>query len=151
MDERILTLAQLDRAARRFTIDGRKPAPARGWIRTLREALGMTTAQLGRRLGVSQQSIVGFEKREPGGEITLKQLRRIGDALECDVLYAMVPRNSLRKRVDNRAEELAKQDVASVSHSMMLEAQKTDSARAADLVEQRKREILAQRWSRLWS
>ena len=110
----------------------------------------MTSAQLARRLSLRQQSIVGFEKREPAGEITLKHLQRIADALECDVFCAMVPRKSLRERVERRAAELAKLEVVSVAHSMALEAQETGPRRMADRIEQRKRAILDQRWSRLW-
>jgi len=110
----------------------------------------MTTAQLARHLGLPQQSVVGFEKREPAGEITLKQLRRIADALECDVLCAMVPRTSLFERIDRRATDLAKLEVESVAHSMALEAQKTDPRLKTERIEQRKHAILNQRWSRLW-
>ena len=111
----------------------------------------MTTAQLAQRLGLRQQSITGFEKREPAGEITLKQLRRIANALECDVFCAMVPRNSLRERVERRAADLAKLEIASVAHSMVLEAQETDPRLKADSIDERKRAILDQRWSRLWN
>jgi predicted DNA-binding mobile mystery protein A len=110
----------------------------------------MTTVQLARRLGLQPQSIVGFEKREPAGEITLKQLRRIADALECDVFCAMVPRTSLRERVERRAADLAKLEVESVAHSMALEAQETDPTLKTERIEQRKRAILDHRWSRLW-
>ena len=150
MNQRLLTLSQLDRAAARLKAAGTLSTPTKGWIRTLRTALGMTAAQLARRLGLPQQSIVGFEKREPAGEITLKQLRRIADALECDVLCALVPRTSLHERVDRRAADLAKFEVESVAHSMALEAQETDSRLRGEKVEQRKRAILDQRWSRLW-
>ncbi len=150
MDQRLLTLSQLDRTAARLKAAGTLSAPTKGWIRTLREALGITTAQLARQLGLRQQSIVGFEKREPAGEITLKQLRKIADALDCDVICAMVPRKSLRERVERRAADLAKLEIASVAHSMALEAQGTDPRLKADRIEQRKRVILDQRWSRLW-
>jgi predicted DNA-binding mobile mystery protein A len=110
----------------------------------------MTAAQLARRLGLRQQSIAGFEKREPAGEITLKQLRKIANALECDVFCAIVPRKSLRERVERRAADLARQEIETVAHSMALEAQETDPRLKADRIEQRKRAILDQRWSRLW-
>ncbi len=110
----------------------------------------MTTAQLARRLGLQQQSVAGFEKREPAGEITLKQLRKIADALECDVVFTMLPRTSLRERVEKRATDLAKAEIEAVAHSMALEAQETDPILKAERVEQRKRSILDRRWSRLW-
>ena len=39
--------------------------PPRGWVKAIREALGMTTGQLARRLGVSQRAVVLLERSEP--------------------------------------------------------------------------------------
>ena len=65
--------------------------PPRGWIKAVREALGMTTAQLAKRLGVSQPRAVGIEKAEARGAITLDSLERAAQALDCRLVYALVP------------------------------------------------------------
>ena len=66
--------------------------PPRGWLRAIRDALGMTTAQYGKRLGVSQPRIVELEKSEQGGSVTLNALQRAAEALGCPhLVYVLVP------------------------------------------------------------
>jgi len=75
-----------------FRAAGDFPRPERGWIHAMREALGVSTGELGRRLGTSRQLPLQFEKAEADDSITLKSLRRVGEALECELVYALVPR-----------------------------------------------------------
>ncbi len=97
-----------ERAAARKQIDKRLniiqnseglARPVRGWIRAIREALGMTTAQLGKRLGIRQASVVGLEKSEASKSITLETLERAAHALDCRLVYALVPRKPLAEVV----------------------------------------------------
>ena len=97
--------------------------PQRGWIKAIREALGMTTAQLGRRMGVSQPRAVAVEKAEISDRITLDSLERAADALGCRLVYSLVPRDSLDAQLKARARKLAEKHHSSVSHSMALEDQ----------------------------
>ena len=150
MDNRTLTLSQLDRSVETLRSVIPSSVPRGGWIRAIRTAIGMTAEQLAKRLHVTRQAVSDAERREAADEITLAQLRRIAGALECELVYAIVPRRSLREVVDRRAETLARDEVARVSHSMALEAQGTDEAWLPARVEQVKREILAHPWSRLW-
>jgi len=100
--------------------------PPRGWIRAIRDALGMSGAQLGRRMGMTAQSVAGLEKSEVDGKIQLDTLRRAAEALDCVVVYALVPRTSLNTMVDERARTLAVRGLDRVSHSMALEDQRVD-------------------------
>ncbi len=100
-----------------------KRAPARGWIRALRDALGMTAEQLGERMGITQPSVQRLERSEAEGTIQLKTLRRAAEALDCEVAYALVPRRSLRETYDRAARAVAKRELGRVSHSMALEDQ----------------------------
>jgi predicted DNA-binding mobile mystery protein A len=81
--------------------------PPEGWLRSIREALGMTMAQLARRLDVSQPRIVAIERAEVSGAISLATLERAAEALGCSLVYALVPRASLEKTVEERAGHLA--------------------------------------------
>ena len=99
---------------------------------------------------MTRQSVNDAERREAADVITLMQLRRFAAALECELVYVLVPKRPLREIVERRAEMLARNEVATVSHSMALEAQGTDAALMPERVEQVKRDLLAQRWSRLW-
>ncbi|MDE0045572.1 MAG: mobile mystery protein A [bacterium] len=97
--------------------------PPKGWIRALRDALGMSGAQLGRRMGVKAQSVADIEKSEASGTIQLKTLRRVAEALDCVVVYALIPKSSLEDMVQGRAREIAGKELTRIAHSMDLEAQ----------------------------
>ena len=97
--------------------------PAKGWLRAVREALGMTGKQFARRLGVSAPRVTVLEKDELSGGVTLNTMRQAAEALDCIFVYAVVPRESLTDIVRKRARSLACKRLARVSHSMLLEAQ----------------------------
>ena len=50
--------------------------PPRGWVRAIRDALGMTGVQFARRLGIRPQSVAALEQSEVNESIQLKTLRR---------------------------------------------------------------------------
>ncbi len=101
-------------------------APPKGWIRAIRDAIGMTSAQLGRRLGVTAQGVVSLERSEANGTIQLNTLRRAAEAMDCVLIYALVPKTSLADMVESRAREIALRALGRVSHSMALEDQQVD-------------------------
>jgi predicted DNA-binding mobile mystery protein A len=109
----------------------RYKSPVRGWIKAIREALGMTTAQLAKRLGVKQPSVVAIEQSEAKGTIELATLRRVAEALDCTLVYALVPNQPLETTVRDRARAFARRRRAPVEHSMLLEDQKV-TARDAE-------------------
>ena len=97
--------------------------PVRGWIRAIREALGMTSAQLAQRMKIGQSTVVGLEQSEMRGKIQLATLRRVAEALDCTLVYALVPNQPLEKIVQDQAREVARRRLQSVSHTMLLENQ----------------------------
>jgi predicted DNA-binding mobile mystery protein A len=108
-------------------------APTRGWVKAVREALGLTTAQLALRLRVKQPSVVALEQSEEKGTIELATLRRVAEALDCTVVYALVPRKPLDKMVRERAGLFLRQRQEAIEHSMLLEDQKVNGgAKDAD-------------------
>src|SRR5437667_3129484 len=114
----------LDDRLKDFGSVARYSPPVRGWIRAIREALGMTTQQLARRLGIKQPSAVALEQSEVKGSIELATLRRVADALDCTLVYAFVPKKSLEETVRARARNFLRRRRAPVEHSMLLEDQK---------------------------
>lgn len=105
---------------RRLPQDG---VPRGGWIRTLRDALGMSSTQLAKRLKVSPQFVRKLEKGEAAGIITLASLHRAAEALECKVVYALVPGKFLEETRRERALHLANALRNHAAHSMKLENQ----------------------------
>ncbi len=97
--------------------------PARGWIRAIRDAFGMTAEQLGGRLGVSQPTVQKLERSEQEGTIQLSSLRRVAEALNCELVYTFVPREPLGRIYETAAREVALRELQAISHSMALENQ----------------------------
>lgn len=119
-----LRLKQLDRILKQFQAARKVHRPSKGWIRAIRQALGVTSGELARRLGTSRQLPLQLEKSEAEDRITLKSLRAVANALNCDLVYALVPRAaSMEALVENRLRADARMRVLEVEHSMALENQ----------------------------
>ncbi|HLW93509.1 MAG TPA: mobile mystery protein A [Roseiarcus sp.] len=128
----------------------KSPRPPKGWLRAVRDALGMTTAQYARRLGVSQPRIVELEQSEASGSVTLHTLQRAAKALGCRLVYALVPERPLADSVRERAETVAARQLADIEHTMRLEDQAVTSKQVGkDMLRQRIEELL-RRPARLW-
>lgn len=90
------------------------PLPYRGWIHTLREALGLSALQLGKRLSISQTGIVALEQSEVKGTLRLATLRRVAEAMDCTLAYALIPNRPLETMVRDRRRRLARREMAGV-------------------------------------
>src|ERR1019366_6724458 len=121
--------------------------PPRGWIRAVREALGMSAAAVAARLGTTAGAVTRLEQSEAADRIRLDTLRRAADALGCDLVYLLVPRRPLTAVVRERARELAHRQVAAIEQTMRLEDQATC---ATSEMEDQLTEQLLERGS-LWS
>ncbi|MGB5077389.1 MAG: mobile mystery protein A [Sphingorhabdus sp.] len=115
LDRRLSKVRKLDLAA-----------PNSGWIRAVREALGLTMRQLGSRMGVVPSRISQLEKSEITGSTTIKAMREAAAAMECTFVYAVVPNGSLEEILRKRAVRKAYQDLARHNQTMMLENQALD-------------------------
>src|SRR5262249_47392206 len=108
--------------------------PADGWIASIREALGLTLGQIADKLRVSRQAVQQFESAEADDRITLGALRRVAEAMGCDLVYALVPKTgSFAELAALPTRELAERDVKRVVHTMALEDQKPGNSK--ELVE----------------
>jgi predicted DNA-binding mobile mystery protein A len=121
---RNLRLKQLDRTLEPFRIAQRVARPQRGWLRAIREAAGISASKMARTLGTSRQLPLQLEKAEAEDRITLKSLRAAANALDCDLVYALVPKaGTMRDLIESRARAQARKHVLGVEHSMALEDQ----------------------------
>lgn len=118
-----LTRKQLDQKLAVLRQSTLREVPRRGWTRAIRTALGMSSDSLGKRIGITQSAVSQLESSEEAGSITLASLRRLAGGLECDLVYALVPRASLEEMLRDQAHRRAKSIVRSVSSSMELENQ----------------------------
>ena len=111
--------------------------PPRGWIRALRDALGMSSTELAARIGVTQSRVPAMEQAEVSGSIRLDTLERAARALDCRLVYALVPNSPLEDTVWNQARRRAVRHLADVAHSMRLEDQAvTDTDCAAEQIDE---------------
>ncbi|GLQ93768.1 mobile mystery protein A [Dyella acidisoli] len=97
--------------------------PNQGWIRAIRQALGMTAEQLGHRMGITQATLSGLEASEINGAIRLATLRKAAEAMNCTLVYALVPNTSLEDIVQGQARKVAAEQLKPVEHTMLLENQ----------------------------
>ena len=118
-------------------------------VRAIRDALGMTVVQFARRLKIRPQSVEALERSEATGAIQLKTLRRAAEALDCTIVYALVPNRSLEDAVRARARKIALRDLGRVAHTMKLEAQETGDANLEARIEAYIRDQLKERG--LWN
>jgi len=126
LDERLTGLKPLERFI----------PPPKGWVRAIRDALGMSGVQLARRMKVRPQTIEALEKSEALGSIQLSTLRRAAEALDCTLVYALVPNSSLDGAVKARARKIAERELRRVAHTMKLEAQETGDAGKEERIEE---------------
>jgi predicted DNA-binding mobile mystery protein A len=130
-------------------LTNRRPPP-RGWLKAIRESLGLTERQQADRLGITGSTLHKSELAEAEERITLGQLRKLANGLDCELVYALVPRKPLTQVVEDRARSIALQEVSGVAHTMSLEDQRPATDRLRKQVEQRMAELLRGRWSDLW-
>ncbi|MGC2519594.1 MAG: mobile mystery protein A [Burkholderiales bacterium] len=127
-------------ALKRYPSSKLATTPRGGWVRAVREALGMTQGQLAARIGITRQSLQDLERAEANRRITLDSLDRLAKAMGCRVVYSVVPENgSLDDLRARRAKALAEALLKPTEHSMKLEAQGV-SRRESD----RQRKLLAE-------
>jgi predicted DNA-binding mobile mystery protein A len=109
----------------------------------------MSGKELARRLGVSQSTVAELEASEADDRIQLGTLRRAADALDCDLIYVMLPRTSLEDAVQARARAKASRHLAAVGHHGRLEDQEVGEEAADAQVDRLARQLVDRRG--LWS
>ena len=123
--DRLVMRRQLDRRSAPLRGLAAWLTPHRGWIRAIRDALGMSGSELATRMGVRQQSVHDLEVSERRNTIQLDTLARAADAMDCDLVYALVPRKSLEETVRSRARLKAAEHMHPIDHHSRLEDQAT--------------------------
>src|SRR6266702_1328884 len=119
----LIARQQLDKTLSGYTTVKLTTPPAKGWVRAIREALGMSGKKLASRLKVSQPRIPRLEQDEVSGAVSLKTMRQAAEAMDCVFVYALVPRTSLEDTVRVQARKIAVTRMQRVSHTMLLESQ----------------------------
>jgi predicted DNA-binding mobile mystery protein A len=143
----------IEKKLRAWTALRTDDVPRSGWIKAVRGALGITTRQLADRVGVEQSNITRLEEREPSGKVTLERLAKTANAMNCRLIYAIVPNDrfaDLEAIIDERAQDLAQQLVRTAEHSMRLEKQGANDDDLAKDVDSLARQLISKMDSRIW-
>lgn len=116
--------------------------PSEGWVRITRKALGMTMAQLAKRLGTQQSRIAEIEKTEIQDHLTLKTLRVVAQAMGCRLEYVFLPEEPIEVFLKKRALKVARERVDYISHQMALEHQDLSHEEKESQIKQLAEELL---------
>jgi predicted DNA-binding mobile mystery protein A len=116
LDERLLTLQTAKAVA---------GTPIHGWLRAVRTAIGIKQRDIAARLGVTRQSYAQFENAEKQGSISLNSLQRAAGAMDCELIYFVVPRAAVARTYAELAQHHDPEfkHLQASEHSMALEGQ----------------------------
>jgi predicted DNA-binding mobile mystery protein A len=132
---RKLRLQQLARSLGAFQSAKAELRPQHGWLRAIREALGMSAQLVAQSLRVTRPRVFEFEKAEAEDRITLRSLKRVAEAMNCELVYAILPKSgTIVELAEQRARDEASKRVLAVEHSMALEDQAAGNVN--DLIEE---------------
>lgn len=125
--------------------------PSTGWLSVVRGALGLSKSAVARKLGVAPTTVLRYESGEAAGTITLETLRKYADALDCDMVYGLVPRaSSLESLLRQRARFVAERTIRGVAYTMALESQAPPSHHVQEQIEELAEELVRTRSAELW-
>lgn len=124
--------------------------PKKGWVREVREALGMSMQDLASRMGAIKQLVDQIEKNELTGKVTLTSLQKTADAMNCDFVYFLVPRTNLEATIDFQAQKIAEEILSDVNNTMKLENQALSIKAQKEAVEKLKKKILLDNFNTIW-
>lgn len=150
-DKDLLRIEQLEESLRPYRKLLDLQSPGRGWVRSIREALGMTSKQLAARVGVkAPQTVEDMQEYEAAGTIKLHTLRKLAEALDCQLVYALVPRKPLQDIRRQQARRVARRLLKRVSHSMKLEDQGVSKRMEKNELDRRIEKLLRGSRRALW-
>ncbi|MDB4874665.1 MAG: antitoxin, family [Gemmatimonadetes bacterium] len=124
--------------------------PRQGWIQAIRTALGMTTSQLAKRMDITQPSVSAMEKNEARGAISLSKLQKAAEAINCDLVYALVPRESLQVSLERQVRQVVWQRIKRTAHTMALEEQAVPDSHLRAQVEEMVQQAMSKLPPNLW-
>lgn len=145
-----LAIKQLDKQLIKWKLTKLWFQPKCGWTKVIRKTIGMTTKQLANRLGVDRSRVIRIESDEVKAALTMKTLATVANALDCDFVYAFVPRESLQKMIERKAQEIALLQLSGISHNMFLENQALSLEQNKEQIKGFKAKLLEKSAKKLW-
>jgi len=126
--------------------------PPEGWLRTVRSALGMSGAEVAKKMSVTRARVTKAEHAELTGGVTLKSMQATAEAMGCRFVYAIIPASGrIEDIITAQARKKAMAIVGTASKHMALENQKLPDDKIAQEVERLTRELAQEMPSDFWS
>ena len=97
-----------------------------GWIKYLRTVLRMSLKDLAKRSGVSLPTAAQAERREEKGNLTIKTLKKMAQAMDCELVYAFVPKGKIKMLLKEKSVEKARALLQRADTHMLLEDQRVE-------------------------
>ena len=104
--KRELAQTDIERQLRPYRTASKNRRPAEGWLRAIRQALGLGAEEIARHMRLTPKMVFQLERSERACTISLEGLEAVARAMQCDLVYAIVPRD---RSIYDRAAELADQ------------------------------------------
>jgi predicted DNA-binding mobile mystery protein A len=101
-----------------------KASVREGWIKYMRQALGLTLSELGKLTHLSTATVAQAERREMEGQVSLSTLKKMAEAMDCELVYAFIPKKELKTMIYDKALEKARKALSIADLHMKLEDQK---------------------------
>ena len=127
--------------------------PPSGWLKAVRGAIGINTRQLAKRCGVQHSSILKIEKNEIRDKASIESLKKLADAMNCQLIYAIVPKTgytSLEDIINHQAQLFAHEFIKQVDHTMKLESQGTSVTEIKNQTKKLAKELKDTMDPRIW-
>jgi predicted DNA-binding mobile mystery protein A len=109
----------------------------------------MSQDALAGRLGITKASVAKLERNEGNETISVGKLADVARAMDCQLVYALVPNESLEHTVRQQAERVAATTLAYVATTMGLEDQSVEADRRAEQLAGEARRVIDTH--RLWT
>ena len=112
-------------------------SPEKGWIATVRRALGMSAEQVATRKGVSRNAVYQAERSELEGSVSIRQMQNLATAMNARFVYAIVPNDRIENLKYAQAMEKARCEIAALE-----EANQWSADARQDWIEDKAAELL---------
>ena len=99
---------ELERQLRPYRRARKDSRPPEGWLRAMRLAAGISTGRIASAMDFTTKMVFQMERSEQRKTISLMRLETMARALECDLVYGLVP---WHHSLEDRALELAEQEL----------------------------------------
>lgn len=151
MNTKSLLMQQMESKMKELNALQNTAMPPTGWVKAVRNTLGVSLLQLGNKLKITKQSARSIELREKEKTITLKSLEEAANALDMKLVYGFVPKDgSLVNLIDRKANILAKTIVRRVAENMVLDAKNNSNERIQKAIVEKVQEIKNTMPKALW-